>query len=116
MRRPISTRERVDIFTRANGICHICGETIDGTRDRWEVEHVIALEMGGDEAKGSPNLQPAHVGCHKVKTAVDAWAIAKAKRREARHIGANTTRSPLPCGRGSKWKKKINGAVERRQP
>ncbi len=94
-RRHIGPRERLEIFSRSMGRCHLCGVNIIGTAEKWEVEHVLPLEMGGDEAKGSDNLQPAHVGCHKGKTAVDAWNLAKAKRREARHLGANRPRSPL---------------------
>jgi 5-methylcytosine-specific restriction protein A len=86
-RRRISVTERVAIFHAAGGRCYLCEEKI-GVAERWEVEHRLPIEMGGDDAKGSPNLQPAHVGCHKTKTSVDAWALAKAKRREANHIGA----------------------------
>jgi 5-methylcytosine-specific restriction endonuclease McrA len=86
-RRRISVTERVAIYHGADGRCHICGERI-GLAERWQVEHRVPLELGGDEAKGSPNLQPAHVDCHKTKTSVDAWNLAKARRREANHIGA----------------------------
>lgn len=112
-RRRISPSERVAIFERAHGRCHLCGEKI-GLAERWDVEHVVALELGGDEAKGSLNLQPAHVACHKPKTAEDVGRIAKAKRVAARHIGAKVSRQPLPGGRASKWKRKINGTVEPR--
>ena len=108
MRRHISPSERVAIFARADGRCHICGEKI-GVSDAWDVDHVIPLAMGGDEAKGSANLQPAHVACHAEKTPADVGAIAKAKRVSARHVGASAPRNPLPGGRRSKWKKKING-------
>lgn len=86
-RRKVSRTERVAIYHAAGGRCHLCSEKI-GLAERWDVEHVIPLEMGGDEAKGSTNLQPAHVACHRTKTSVDSWQIAKAKRREANHIGA----------------------------
>jgi 5-methylcytosine-specific restriction endonuclease McrA len=100
----------VTIFYRAGGLCHICGEKI-GLAERWEIEHRIPLALGGDEAKGSLNLQPAHARCHSAKTSVDAWNNAKAKRREAKHIGAAVSQQPLPGGRGSPWKKKLNGKV-----
>jgi 5-methylcytosine-specific restriction endonuclease McrA len=106
IRRNISTTERVGIFYRAGGVCHLCGEKI-GLAERWDVEHVIPLEMGGDEAKGSTNLQPAHVACHKTKTSVDSWQIAKAKRREAKHLGA---RPPSRLGHPT-LKRKIDGTV-----
>jgi hypothetical protein len=33
-RRRMSTTRRARIFQAANGVCHICGEQIDGTRER----------------------------------------------------------------------------------
>jgi 5-methylcytosine-specific restriction endonuclease McrA len=106
MRRNISRSERVAIFHAAAGICHLCCLKI-GLAERWDVEHVIPLEMGGDEAKGSPNLQPAHVDCHRTKSSVDAWNLAKARRREANHIGARVpSRLSHPTLR-----KKLNGEV-----
>lgn len=113
-RRHISTRERLDIFTRHDGRCWLCGEKLQ-VGDLWDVEHELALELGGSDEKGSDNLKPAHRACHRIKTTVDAWTIAKSNRVRARHLGASApSRSPLPGGRRSPWKKKINGSVERR--
>jgi 5-methylcytosine-specific restriction endonuclease McrA len=86
-RRRISVTERMSIYLDAHGICHLCGLKI-GLAERWDIEHVIPLALGGDETRGSPNLQPAHASCHRTKSATDAWNLAKAKRREANHIGA----------------------------
>lgn len=113
IRRHISSRERVAIFGRAHGRCHLCGEKI-GLAERWDIEHVVALALGGDEAPMSENLQPAHAACHAPKTSEDAGRIAKAKRVEARHLGAKKPRSVLPGSRASGWKKKIDGSVEKR--
>jgi len=96
-RRSISTTRRVKIFEAANGICHICGQRIDGTRERWDVEHVIPLALGGDD--DGENLQPAHAKCHAKKTADDVKVIAKAKRIEAKHIGANRPKRKIPSRR-----------------
>jgi 5-methylcytosine-specific restriction protein A len=112
-RRRVSPAERVAIFNRAHGRCHICAEKI-GLAERWDVEHVIPHAMGGTEAKMDENLQPAHALCHKPKTTEDVGAIAKAKRREARHIGAHASRQPLPGGRKSPWKRTISGQWVRR--
>lgn len=110
-RRPISAKERLEIFDRAQGLCHLCEEKIDVVRDAWDIEHRVSLAMGGDETRGSDNLQPAHRDCHRIKSSSDSWALAKAKRREARHKGAAVSRSPLPGGRASKWRKKLDGTV-----
>jgi 5-methylcytosine-specific restriction endonuclease McrA len=109
-RRRMNTTRRARIFQAANGICHICGEQIDGTKERWDADHVIPLEISGDDS--DDNLRPAHERCHRAKTSKeDAPAIAKCKRVAAKHIGARETRQSLPGGRKSKWKKKITGEV-----
>lgn len=83
-RRRISRTERAAIFLAADGVCHICGAKIDGGREAWDVEHVIPLAMGGED--GGDNLKPAHVKCHKPKTAEDAGKLAKAERLRLRHV------------------------------
>lgn len=91
-RRSITAKERVAIFNRWGGVCHICKGKIEGKG--WDVEHVIPLAQGGED--GGDNLRPAHIDCHKEKTAVDAADTAKAKRREAKHIGAWKPKRPFP--------------------
>lgn len=113
-RRHISTTERAAIFASAEGKCHLCGDKIDGVSERWEIEHVVPLAMGGDEDRGSKNLQPAHIACHAAKTLLDVTAIAKAKRVEAKHNGALRNRSIIPGSRRSAFKKKLDGTVVRR--
>jgi 5-methylcytosine-specific restriction endonuclease McrA len=112
-RRNMSTTRRRRIFLEADGICHICGCKIDGTKEAWDADHVIPLEISGDDS--DENLRPAHRKCHQQKTAKeDAPTIAKCKRVEAKHSGAHRSKSTLPGSRDSKWKRKINGTVERR--
>ena len=85
-RRRISQTERVAIFKRHSGICHLCGGKI-AVAELWDISHDIPLELGGED--GGDNLKPAHRSCHRSHTAaVDQPTIAKAKRREARHLGA----------------------------
>ena len=115
-RKHLSTRERLRLFTLHGGICHICKVKIDGARERWEISHEIAFEMGG--ADDDKNRKPAHYRCHREQTAkVDIPVIAKAKRREARYIGAKApSQRPLPGGRNSKYKIKIGREVVLRNP
>lgn len=113
-RRRIPTRERLNILGRDGGRCYLCDYPIDATRERWEIEHRIPLELGGTETVMDENLRPAHASCHKGKTRRDVAAIAKAKRVEARHLGTQRSRSPLAGGRGSPWKRKVGGGVVRR--
>jgi len=112
-RRRISTRERVDIFQRNDGRCHLCGTRIIAG-EAWEVSHDTPLEMGG--ADEGDNLKPAHVKCHRAHTAqVDIPQIRKAQRREAKHLGCKApSRRPMPFGKASKWKKKLTGEICKR--
>ncbi len=109
-RRRMNTTRRARIFQAANGICHICGEPIDGTRERWDADHVIPLEISGDDS--DDNLRPAHERCHRAKTSKeDAPTIAKCKRVAAKHSGARKAKATLPGSKHSKWKRKIDGTV-----
>lgn len=112
MRRPISAKERVRLFALHGGVCHLCGGKIT-VGEAWDVSHEIPLAIGG--ADDDANRLLAHRKCHRAHTSeTDVPAIAKAKRREARHIGARQSRNPLPGGRQSKWKKKMDGSVVER--
>jgi len=107
-RRSISKKERMELFNDRKGICHICGNKIYAGQD-WEVEHIIPMALGGDDR--GKNLDLAHIECHRGKTKTDVGRIAKAKRQAARHVGKKISRNPLPCGKGSKMKKKLSGEV-----
>jgi 5-methylcytosine-specific restriction protein A len=101
-RRPLSTARKIAIFVAAKGICHLCGGYIRGKP--WEVEHVIPLAMGG--ADDETNMRPAHKACHAPKTAEDVGNIARAKRREAKHLGIKkrSTFPKLPPGYKYNWR------------
>jgi 5-methylcytosine-specific restriction endonuclease McrA len=84
-RRSMTALRRARIFDAHEGVCHICGLKI-AVGDAWDAEHIIALEISGDDS--DENLAPAHKDCHRTKTADDAGLIAKARRVHAKHIGA----------------------------
>ena len=108
-RRHLSTKARTAIFVASGGICHLCGGKIT-VGQAWEIEHVIPLAQGGSDEPD--NMRPAHARCHKAKTADDLGNIARAKRREAKHIGAKApSRRPLPFGKRSPWKMKLDGRI-----
>jgi 5-methylcytosine-specific restriction protein A len=106
-RKARTTLQREKIFLDAGGICHICGCKIDGTREAWDLEHVIPYSLTRDDS--DENLRPAHVKCHKDKTREDKGVIAKCKRVAAKHNGARSAKAKLPGSRGSGWKQKLNG-------
>ena len=97
MTRRMSPSRRARIFANAGGVCHICGEPIDGIRDAWEVEHIIPYALTRDDT--DENLAPAHARCHAVKTKQDVTRIAKAKRVAAKHNGAHRTKRKMPYRR-----------------
>jgi 5-methylcytosine-specific restriction endonuclease McrA len=83
--------------------------------EEWDVSHDIPLEAGGKD--DASNWFVAHRKCHRVHTStVDAPMIAKVKRIHQKHVGAKKSRSPMPLGRGSKFKRKMDGTIVRREP
>ena len=85
-RRKWTTLQRAGIFLSHGGKCYICGDKIDGVKSGFDLDHEIPLELGGDDTE--ENMRPICRPCHKIKTAKDVAKIAKAKRIEAKHIGA----------------------------
>ena len=108
----ITTKMRVQIFEKHKGICHICNLLVYAGQD-WDVSHLIPLEIGGDDKE--TNWYVAHRKCHREHTAkVDIPVIAKTKRVRAFHMGAKRSKSPMPLGRNSPFKRKMDGTVVRR--
>lgn len=111
-RREFPTKVRVAAFKRANGACERCDAKL--TVGKFHYDHVIADAMGGE-----PTLSNCEVlcwVCHSEKTRErDVPNIAKAKRREARHIGAKAkSQRPMPGGKNSEWKRTFSqGWVKR---
>lgn len=110
-RESISTKKRITLFQKHGGVCHICGGKIN-VGEAWDVEHVIPLAMGGEDSE--ENWSPAHRKCHRTKTTEDMGNIAKAKRREVFHLGGRVSRTPLPFGKKSKFKRKMDGTIVER--
>ncbi len=105
----LSAKRRLQAWERTGGTCVICEEPIDGVRERWIVEHIRALELGG--ADELTNMGPAHEACGREKTRDDHARTALAKRQKARHLGATVAARPLPGSRSTALKRKLNGTV-----
>lgn len=114
-RRSISTKARVGIFQRHGGVCDICHGKI-AVGELWEVSHRIPLELGG--ADDESNWFPAHKTCHRKLTAeTDIPQIAKAKRLEAKHIGAfRKSGRGFQTNKNAAFKQRMDGSVVRRNP
>jgi 5-methylcytosine-specific restriction enzyme A len=82
-RQEFTTRIKVAAFERSNGRCYECSARLVSA----EYHHIIPLAMGGKST--FENCMALCKACHKLKTTLqDVPAIAKAKRIEAKHIGA----------------------------
>lgn len=110
-RKPLTDKQRLMMFIDAKGICCICGHRIDGVREMWD-EHEVPLWAGGSNEKW--NRAPAHRACAIGKTAKEAKARARGRSFAEFHHGAKRSKSPMPCGRRSPWKRKFDGSVVRR--
>jgi 5-methylcytosine-specific restriction protein A len=110
--RRMTPKRRAAIFAAHEGVCHICEGVIDGTREAWEVEHIIPLEISRDDSDG--NLAPAHVKCHRVKTKADVRDISKCRRVAQKYKGERRPKGDIPGSKSSKWKRKLDGTIERR--
>ena len=95
-RREFSTAVKVAVVKRAtlNGLvyCDGCGLP---TRD-YRIDHKRA-----DGLLGEPTLENAQLlgkCCYAAKDAADTKAIAKAKRREAKHLGASAPKGKIKSG------------------
>lgn len=111
-RKRLSPSRRLQVWESTGGVCVLCQRVIDGVRERWIAEHIRALELGGADALS--NMAPAHAFCAEEKTRTDHARAAKAKRQKIRYIGANCSGRPLPFGRQSPLKRKLNGQIVRR--
>jgi 5-methylcytosine-specific restriction protein A len=111
MRREFSTKTKALAFQRANGRCEKCGFKL--TPGKYHYDHGIPDGLTG--TNDIANCRVICVGCHDNKTRrEDVPRIAKAKRMQAKYIGAKQSRNPLPGGKLSKWKRKMTGEVIRR--
>ena len=114
-RRTISPKIRLRLFLSTNGHCQSCQAKIHPGQ-KWEIDHIIPLALGGPDSL--ENMQILCKICHKFKTTTqDSTTIAKTKRLKIKHLGAKiqSHQSALPCGKNSKWKKRLDGKIVKRE-
>lgn len=98
---PAPPRVRLRVFASAQGKCHRCGRKI-GPADRWTLEHLIALILGGRNAE--ENLGCTCEWCLPVKNAEDQAAKSKLANIQKRQLGVKTAKRPFPK-RSDPWGK-----------
>jgi 5-methylcytosine-specific restriction protein A len=107
VRKEFPTRVKVEAFKRAKGACEHCTRKLLPGDVRYD-------HRDPDGMTGEPTLANCAVlcrSCHDLKTfSQDIPAIARAKRKEAAHLGAK------PKGRGFRGWRKFNGEIVRRDP
>lgn len=103
-RREFSRSTKVARFKFANGRCEECGIKLQPGRIHYD--HHDPDAMTGDNSFENCRVLCGGPGsCHEAKTKVDVARIAKAKRNEARFIGAEAPKQKIP-GRGFLKRKK----------
>ena len=81
-RKRFTAQERARVFADRGGRCHRCKRQLY-PRDRWTLEHVIALENGG--TNDLTNMDVTCDWCEPEKTAEDHALAGAARRGFAKH-------------------------------
>jgi hypothetical protein len=111
MRREFSRKTKAARFEHCKGLCERCGAKL--RPGRFHYDHVKPTGwLAGDAS--FENCECICAPCHREKTGVEAAAKAKGDRLRDKAIGALKSRNPLPGGRQSPWKRKMDGTVVRR--
>lgn len=102
----VPDRVRQRVFDREGGICHLTGDKIDPVRDEWDLDHKVALILGGEHRE--TNLFPAKREPHRRKTAVEMKVKSKIARTRKKHLGIAKPKSSLSHPR---FKRCMDGTV-----
>ena len=100
-RREFTKAVKVEIIKRArvNAVirCEKCAVDVRGS---WHIDHIDpdAMQIDKSEPLTAEEGQLLCLPCHDEKTRKDVADIAKAKRREAAHLGARRPRQPMKGG------------------
>jgi hypothetical protein len=88
----------------------------EGVRCNADLSYGVIYDHDDPEANSKDssleNCRCICTKCNRFKTdKVDIPAIAKTVRQQDKANGIRTVSSPMPCGRHSKFKKKLDGSV-----
>lgn len=104
-------RVRLRVFERADGRCHRCNRKIS-SGEKWTLEHLTALINGGENRE--QNLSVTCDWCVSAKNAEDVAEKSQTYKKKLSQHGIKKSKSPVPGSRGTKWRRKMDGTVERR--
>ena len=121
----VDTHKQIDANGKPYMLCQCgrglrpsCMAVIDLTRPldknhQWRAHHVILWADGGEDTPD--NLVPIRVQCDVQHTAPeDVSRHAKNKNIRETRLGIKKSRTPMPFGRNSRFKKKISGEIVER--
>lgn len=110
------THRKWDANGRTYMLCSCgCGQEFNPAMTPWRADHGARWAEGGKDVPENlwPIIEACDAGKGK-KAAQDTSEVAKGKRVAAKHYGIKRSARPMPFGRGSKMKKKLNGQVVER--
>lgn len=108
-RQEFSKQTKLAAWQRAGGHCECgCGQKIIAG-DGPEYDHRLEARLGGDASL--ENCVVLRKRCHAAKTSERRPEIDKVRRGFEKRIGARKKSKPMPFGRASALKKKLNGDV-----
>ena len=111
-RREFPAKVRLAAWDRSGGNCEDCGIKII-TGQGPEYDHDLPDDLGGEPTL--ENCVVRCIPCHRVKTREeDIPRITKARRLRKKAANATARKAILPGSKASKWRKRMDGTVERR--
>lgn len=121
-RKEIPKSVKLEVFQRAGGpenvTCEGCGLRLGGKR--FDYDHTVPEVFQTLQKHERPPITAEDVKllgydcCHKTKSAGEHRANCHGKRIQAKAAKATKTSKPMPGSRASRWKKRMDGTVERR--
>ncbi len=110
MRQEFSKRTKLVVWNRTGGRCEQCTAAL--YPGRFEYHHAKEATFDGDGSVANCTLLCRN--CHAAITSKRAQVIAKSNRVRLSHIGGRPKKRSFPTNRNGKWRKRMDGTVERR--
>lgn len=111
----VPPRVRLRVLKAYDSRCYLSGREIR-PGDAWELEHKVALILGGEHRES--NLAPALAEFHKPKTAAEMKVKARTDALAKKHVGIHTAPAkPIqsaPFARTAKTRNREARASEKR--